>query len=553
MFFLNQINSERFRKITIVGMLAAMLPVTAMAAGTFDYLGFDPESYSAAGQEGLNEIYSGRMFYTAFPLSLSKAMAAAEAEKASEYGYDPTSPEGKFFSSGGVASPPNRKNGADVDLGYTVFERDGAVLTNGNCFACHSGVVNGQVVAGLGNTNVMQRIPGAGGSNGPNMFSLMSALENDAEKKVVAGLMKSMGGGVRPVVPEITNRGDNYGPFAVWAYGAQLADPPTKGLITSSDKTELTDLIENTMSPPVNPMPWWLMKYKVRDYWYGDGAPTDAAHFSVNFTGAHDSVNDNHESHVASTAKALAFARETQSPIFPGDLNAELVQKGADLFHGRTEPADTTYFKACFECHGKYTKKSSNLDFSKPGSWDVAYEGSEELKKVRTDSAYNELVQKYRPISEHINSISEFFAKLERPDLTPRFDHLEGKGYVPPPLVGVWATAPYFHNGSVPTIHAVLNSELRPEIWSREQSGHAYDLENVGMEFDALTRVEYDSSAEKAAAAPYKSKASLDQMFIYDTTGYGRGNKGHTFGDSLTEEERAAIIEFLKSLSGPDM
>ena len=68
MFFSNQTVTARIRKITIVGMLAAMLPVTAMAAGTFDYLGFDPESYSAAGQEGLNEIYSGRMFYTAFPL-----------------------------------------------------------------------------------------------------------------------------------------------------------------------------------------------------------------------------------------------------------------------------------------------------------------------------------------------------------------------------------------------------------------------------------------------------------------------------------------------------
>ena len=45
-------------------------------------------------------------------------------------------------------------------------------------------------------------------------------------------------------------------------------------------------------------------------------------------------------------------------------------------------------------------------------------------------------------------------------------------GYVAPPLDGVWITAPYFHNGSVPTIEAVLNSKFVPifgqETLSRE-------------------------------------------------------------------------------------
>jgi hypothetical protein len=37
---------------------------------------------------------------------------------------------------------------------------------------------------------------------------------------------------------------------------------------------------------------------------------------------------------------------------------------------------------------------------------------------------------------------------------------------------------------------------------------------------------------------------------IYDTTAFGRANTGHTFGDHLTADERSAVIEFLKSLSG---
>jgi len=550
-FHVYRLQPRRFATHAI-GSLLALVSAAGSAEEPFSYLGFDEASYSPAGQEGLKEIYSGRMFHSAIPLSLMEAMTATEAEKKGELGYDPSTPEGKFYSAGTLPSPPNRDIDPAIPLGQSKFERDGAVLVNINCFGCHAGVVNGRVVAGLGNNNVMQRPPRSSSAPPPNMLQLAKALKTDAEKKAMASIMRNRDG-VSPVVPEITNRGDNYGPFAVWAFGAQLADPAKTGLLTSNEKTELVALIENTMSPPVDPMPWWLMKYKVRDYWYGDGGITDAAHFSVNFSGAHEGINEDHAAHVASTAKALAFARETQSPEFPGTLDAALVQQGADLFHGRKAPADPVAFKACFECHGTYTKKSSNPDYSKPGSWSVAYKGSEELKKVRTDGTYNEVVQKYRPIAEHITKTKEYYASLGTPELAPIDDSLVGKGYVPPPLVGVWATAPYFHNGSVPTIAVVLNSKERPEIWKRNQSPHAYDLEHVGMDYTTLTRAEYDASAEKAAATYYKSKTALDQMFIYDTKGYGRGNMGHTFGDSLTPGERAAIIEFLKSLSGSDM
>lgn len=535
-----------------LAVLLVVVPVSGFAEESFDYLGFDETGLSAEARDGLREIYSGRMFYTAVPLSLAQAMDAAEAERKDELGYDPSSPEGMFYSAGSLPSPPNREVDSSVSLGQVVFERDGAVLAGFSCFECHAGVVNGKVVAGLGSNTVMQRPPRPEGTQGPNMLKLAAAVKTPADKKAMAALM-STARGVSSPTAETTNRGDNFGPFAVWAHGAHLADPAKTGLKVSTEKTELTDLIEDNMAPPVNPMPWWLMKYKVRDYWYGDGNPFDAAHFSFNFTGSQDNANDIHASHVASTAKALAFARETQSPIFPGTLDAERVQKGADLFHGRTDPADATAFKTCSECHGMYTKLPSQTDFAKPGGWAVAYDGSEKLKNVRTDKAYNEIVQALRPVSEHINELSKYYLARETPELAPHFDHLEGKGYVPPPLVGVWATAPYFHNGSVPTIEAVLNSELRPEIWNRNQSPFAYDLESVGMEFTPMTRAEYEASAEASATAPYKSKASLDHMFIYDTTGFGRGNMGHTFGDSLTSDERAAIIEFLKSLSGPDM
>ena len=522
----------------------------SLNAPSLEYLGFDEAQLSDKASEGLREIFSGRMFYSAVPLSFSEAVDDAAAAEKEKLGYDPSTAYGRFFRNGSLPSPPTRDVDPEISLGEVVFEREGVELKGINCFACHSGVVNGQVIAGLGSNSVMQSPPRPEGSEGPNMFQILAAL-SPAEQQIVA---EAMGGSyaVSPLTPERTSRGDNFGPFGVWAHGAALEDPENKGLAVSAEKTELTDIIESNMTPPVNPMPWWLMKYKTFDYWYGDGNPYDAGHFSFNFTGTQANVNDIHADHVASTAKALAFARETVSPEFPGKLDAELVQKGADIFHERTFIKDWDNFRACYRCHGNYTKIGDNPDYSVPGSWMVDYDGTE-YENARTDTKYNEIVKAFAPVNEHITKLQTYFETMDQPDLGTIYEPLKGEGYVPPPLVGVWATAPYFHNGSVPTVEAVLNSKLRPEIWTRNENPNAYDFESLGMVYSTLSRAELAESDRIMETAPHLSRESLDQMFIYDTKGFGRGNMGHKFGDRLTQDERMAVIEFLKSLSGPDM
>src|SRR5262249_18011247 len=112
------------------------------------------------------------------------------------------------------------------------------------------------------------------------------------------------------------------------------------------------------------------------------------------------------------------------------------------------------------------------------------------------------------------------------------------KGYQAPPLDGIWATAPYFHNGSAPTVYHVLNSKARPEIFTRSFKTDAedYDAQKLGWQYSEVT--------------PYPDKkANGDELRkIYDTKQPGRGNGGHTFGDKLTDEERMAVIEYLKTL-----
>lgn len=114
-------------------------------------------------------------------------------------------------------------------------------------------------------------------------------------------------------------------------------------------------------------------------------------------------------------------------------------------------------------------------------------------------------------------------------------------GYKARPLNGIWATAPYLHNSSVPTLYQLLSPieerDVQFNLGSKE-----FDPVNVGYIDEKLTG-----------------------SFVMDTTLAGNHNTGHEFrgsgkgavsspwvkgvlGPTLTHEERMAIIEYLKSL-----
>jgi hypothetical protein len=95
------------------------------------------------------------------------------------------------------------------------------------------------------------------------------------------------------------------------------------------------------------------------------------------------------------------------------------------------------------------------------------------------------------------------------------------------PLEGIWATAPYLHNGSVPTLYdLLLPPAQRPKTFAL--GGRGFDPKKVG----------YDTSA----AAPGNS-------FTYDTSLAGNSNKGHDYGvATLSESQRLELLEYLKGL-----
>ena len=94
-------------------------------------------------------------------------------------------------------------------------------------------------------------------------------------------------------------------------------------------------------------------------------------------------------------------------------------------------------------------------------------------------------------------------------------------------LNGVWAVAPYLHNGSVPNLW-----ELMKPAKDRKSTfmvgSRIFDPKNVGYAVDE---------------SPFKTG-----VFTADPgNANGNGNGGHEFGAGLTDEERWAIIEYMKT------
>jgi len=150
----------------------------------------------------------------------------------------------------------------------------------------------------------------------------------------------------------------------------------------------------------------------------------------------------------------------------------------------------------------------------------------------------------------------------------------------------VWAAAPYFHNGSVPTVWHVLKPSERPGIWAPpltepeapglnkgfDYSLAAYDLDKLGWTYEEIPCTagteRYNCNPTNVGdrilswlsnqvgnklwlgyqVLPPLSKKDMDARRIVNTHEFSRGNEGHDFTEMLTDQERLALIEYLKTL-----
>jgi mono/diheme cytochrome c family protein len=112
-----------------------------------------------------------------------------------------------------------------------------------------------------------------------------------------------------------------------------------------------------------------------------------------------------------------------------------------------------------------------------------------------------------------------------------------GRGYVASPLDGIWARAPYLHNGSVPTLeHLLLPAASRPKQFKR--GSIRYDQRKVGF--------------------VWETSITDANTHVFDTTEAGASNSGHdryvgavsgiTYDFARMPFWRYALLEYLKTL-----
>jgi mono/diheme cytochrome c family protein len=95
-------------------------------------------------------------------------------------------------------------------------------------------------------------------------------------------------------------------------------------------------------------------------------------------------------------------------------------------------------------------------------------------------------------------------------------------------MQGVWAAAPYLHNGSVPTLAELLKPAA--DRVKQFKIGSAYDAVNVGL---AVEQTQFDYTLVTTDCGNVSS---------------GYSNCGHEFGTHLPAADKKALIEYLKTL-----
>lgn len=134
------------------------------------------------------------------------------------------------------------------------------------------------------------------------------------------------------------------------------------------------------------------------------------------------------------------------------------------------------------------------------------------------------LIDLARLLPEYIAAVKQ---KDYYPDCNPKEQGakcLRPPRYKARPLNGIWASAPFLHNGSVPNLAELLK---KPEQRVTKFNVGSWEFDPVNVGFST-------------AADPNTSE--------FDTSRVNNSNRGHDYGTSLSDSEKAELIEYIKSL-----
>jgi hypothetical protein len=239
-----------------------------------------------------------------------------------------------------------------------------------------------------------------------------------------------------------------------------------------------------------------------------------------------------------------AWLRELPPPVYPLPIDAALAARGEALFE-----------QHCADCHA--TDRDNRMgtviplaeigtDAERTGAWTLEAANAANRKVLEFDV-------RRTPMS--------------KPD---------NPGYIALQLDGLWLRAPYLHNGSVPTLRALLEPpQCRPtsfyrgyDVLDRQHvgfvsrqcpvAGAARGRATQGAVADAGRDARGRATQGAVADAPVAPGCPAievqagcmadDAGWLYDTSEPGNGSGGHVYGTGLSDDEKTALVEYLKRL-----
>ncbi|MEX0938847.1 MAG: hypothetical protein WDZ59_13380 [Pirellulales bacterium] len=344
-----------------------------------------------------------------------------------------------------------------------------------NCMACHQGKVAGRMVPGVANS----------------LLALETLTEDVRRTKLM--LLKSWSRMERGSL--VMPLGTTVGTTNAVMFGVALMHYRDADLNVHTGRLP-PPMVHHDHDAPA----WWHYGKKTR--LYADGFVPKSHRALMPFLLVRENGPEKFRQWEDDFKAIEAYLESLDAPNYPGAVDRDLASLGEEVF-----------VRMCSECHGTY------------GSQETYPQRIVPLDEVGTDP-----VRLTALSEEHRRGYRDsWFGYYGEHDVK-----IEPQGYLAPPLDGIWASAPYFHNGSVPTLWHVLHPSERPTVWRRTAGG--YDHTRVGLEVSSFDEV------------PGDIESSAERRWYFDTRQFGKSAAGHEFPEVLTEDEKRALLEYLKTL-----
>jgi len=375
------------------------------------------------------------------------------------------------FSRYGLIENPEHP-GSGTALGYVDNGNGGWVM---NCLSCHGGKVAGKAIPGVPNSH----------------YGLHTLTEDVRLTKMFQGKKLShMDLGILKIP-----LGSTHGTTNAVVFGVALEALRDLDMNVRFDQPPPKFVHHDVDAPP-----FWNVRKKTRLYY--DGLAEKSHRPLMQFILIPRNGPEQLKKWEADFRDILAWIESLEPPKYPWKIDESLAAEGKAVFE-----------RSCSRCHGTYGEKWTYPE-----------------RMVDIDVLGTDPVRLTALTDEH----RAWFQRSWLGNYNTSDPPWKATGYIAPPLDGIWASAPYLHNGSVPTLWHLLHPDERPVVWMRTEDG--YDQHKVGLEITTFDEV------------PGTVRSAGDRRMYFDTRKFGKSAAGHDFPSELTEDEKQALLEYLKTL-----